>query len=576
MSLRAVFAGAAAAALTACAAGQALATTSVTLYAEASGGSGSSSCQSGQPVCTLGQAITQAQTLSGDAVTIELAAGTYASSDYDIDAGTLSSLTLTGAGDTATVLDGAGVDIPLETNVSYDVTVESLGLQHGNASASTEGAELWQRGSGETTLEHAIVNGGTGASGGGLVEGYDSGGVEVIDSTLENGASINGVELLGSGEGSIIGSTLTGFSGSGLGVYTGGTSGVSISDSTFTNSNIAIYDYSTGNDDSGFSTFQGNSDDLVTGSAVSESMAATSDILADSCNFAGTALDDTGYNVGASGCVSGVHDRYGLSAGQIGLGSLAANGGPTQTEAIGSSSQAYDFVPAGDCTTGTDQRGIGVPQPGASACDSGAYQYGPPTLSYATPASGLPGSSVTLTGTNLIGVTSVTVDGVAATITAQSDSQITLTIPAVAAGSTSIAASGPDGAAMTAFTVSSPAPPPAPVLGLSGFAVAKHKGSASVGVSCSDAACSGSLTLTTTKRKTFERHGHKHHRTVTVKLASAAYSLSAGQSATVTLKLDAAGRRDVKRASHKRPLALTLTAENAAGTVVSTLHPKLT
>jgi IPT/TIG domain len=574
VSLRAVFVGAASAALAAlatCAAGSALATTSVTLYAEASNGSGSSSCQSGQAVCTLGQAIAQAEALSGDAVTIDLAAGTYESSDYDVDSGSLSSLTLAGAGDASTILDGAGTNIPLETDVAYDVTVENLALQHGNAGASTEGAELWQRGAGETTIENAIVNGGTGPSGSALVEAYMSGGLQVIDTTIENGASVDGVVLVGSEEASIIGSTFTNFSGSGLGVYTADTTGASISDSTFTNSNIAIFDDSTGDDDIGFSTFQGNSYDLDM-SGAGETMAATSDIFADSCSFTGSSLTDSGYNVAASGCVSGVHDRYGLSAAQIGLGSLAANGGPTQTEAIGSSSQAYDFVPAGDCTTGTDQRGIGVPQSGASGCDAGAYQYGPPELSYATPSSGLPGSSVTLTGVNLIGVTSVSVNGVAATITAQSDSQITITIPAVAAGASTIAAHGPDGSATTAFTVSSP---PSPLVTLSGLSVAKRKGTATVTVSCADAACAGSLSLTTTKRKSFKRHGHKHHRLVSVTLASASYSLTVGQSAPITLTLDAAGRRAAKHASRKHPLALKLVAKNAAGTILFTLSSKL-
>jgi large repetitive protein len=80
-------------------------------------------------------------------------------------------------------------------------------------------------------------------------------------------------------------------------------------------------------------------------------------------------------------------------------------------------------MPAGFCDS-TDQRGIARPQPGSDDCDVGAYQYAPPTLSSASPGSGLVGSSVTLTGTNLIGVTGITLAGAAATVTAHSDTSM--------------------------------------------------------------------------------------------------------------------------------------------------------
>ena len=63
--------------------------------------------------------------------------------------------------------------------------------------------------------------------------------------------------------------------------------------------------------------------------------------------------------------------------GGINLNSLADNGGPTQTMALGSDSAAIDYVPisAGLCPA-TDQRGFPRPDDGESACDVGAYESG--------------------------------------------------------------------------------------------------------------------------------------------------------------------------------------------------------
>ncbi len=61
-----------------------------------------------------------------------------------------------------------------------------------------------------------------------------------------------------------------------------------------------------------------------------------------------------------------------------GLGPLAANGGPTQTEALLPGSSAIDHGDTTGCP-GTDQRG--VTRPAGSACDVGAYEYAPPTTS---------------------------------------------------------------------------------------------------------------------------------------------------------------------------------------------------
>jgi hypothetical protein len=68
-----------------------------------------------------------------------------------------------------------------------------------------------------------------------------------------------------------------------------------------------------------------------------------------------------------------------LASGDPMLGSLADNGGPTQTIALQAGSAAIDQIPAtGAGCPQTDQRGVPRPQPAGGECDIGAYEYAPP------------------------------------------------------------------------------------------------------------------------------------------------------------------------------------------------------
>ena len=88
------------------------------------------------------------------------------------------------------------------------------------------------------------------------------------------------------------------------------------------------------------------------------------------------------------------------------------------------------------------------------------YTYNAPTLSSVSPTSGLAGSSATLTGTNfIVGTTTCSVSGTAATCTASSTTSATITIPSIAAGAKTISVSTYGGTSGTvAFTVTVPAP----------------------------------------------------------------------------------------------------------------------
>jgi hypothetical protein len=92
-------------------------------------------------------------------------------------------------------------------------------------------------------------------------------------------------------------------------------------------------------------------------------------------NCSGTIVDDN-FNLvfGDNSCPGTAADPK--------LGSLASNGGPTQTLALQTGSAAIDEVPIMNCPVHTDQRGINRPQ--GTVCDAGSYEFAPPSVGGAT------------------------------------------------------------------------------------------------------------------------------------------------------------------------------------------------
>src|SRR5207253_111649 len=110
-------------------------------------------------------------------------------------------------------------------------------------------------------------------------------------------------------------------------------------------------------------------------------------------------------------------------------------------------------VPAG-ATTGP----LSVTTPGGTATSASSFTVvSPPTIASFTPTSGPVGTSVTISGTNFTGATSVTFNGVGATFTVTSGTAIRATVPAGATtGPLSVTTPGGTATSASAFAVLNP------------------------------------------------------------------------------------------------------------------------
>jgi hypothetical protein len=91
-------------------------------------------------------------------------------------------------------------------------------------------------------------------------------------------------------------------------------------------------------------------------------------------------LVSNGYNIESPGNTCGFDqtgDLVNITEGQLDLGELADNGGPTMTHALGTGSVAIDHIPAVDCEVTEDQRGEPRPETGGTMCDVGAFEVQP-------------------------------------------------------------------------------------------------------------------------------------------------------------------------------------------------------
>ena len=139
-----------------------------------------------------------------------------------------------------------------------------------------------------------------------------------------------------------------------------------------------------------------------------------------SCVYASATLTDQGYNVADDAtCFGGGSGNVSSTAAAIGLGSLAPNGGPTQTMAITSGSSAYHAIAAAKCPA-TDQRGHPRLAVSTTFCDAGAFEVDGATIPITVTVNGSQtygSSSPTLTDTVSGGSVTGTVSCTGLTVT---------------------------------------------------------------------------------------------------------------------------------------------------------------
>ena len=265
-------------------------------------------------------------------------------------------------------------------------------------------------------------------------------------------------------------------------------------------------------------------------------------------------VTDQGGNVefGDTSCPSGfLHADPRLSP-------LGSHGGPTQTIALQPGSPAIHHVTT--CVLGSDQRGVARPL--GSACDSGAYEVAPPSLSGIS-AGGLTTTSATIAAAanpNLQDATVVVNYGPTSSYgssTAPQDlgsgnapAPFTATLGGLAPGATyhyDVVATNADGRTTSSDRVFTTLPPLS-----ASIARTSTTGSAlSLTIACAGGSgpgqCAGDIRLTSRAApKKTHGAGSRHQKQGAGKLltvASGSYDVNSGSSVTVKVKLNRTGQK---------------------------------
>lgn len=475
----------------------------------------------------------------------------------------------------------------------------------------------------------------TDAGDGGAIDSGDFGGTGILgvtDSTFEgnaaaheDGGAIDSGDEGGNGILTVTGSTLAGNTSGidGGAVDNGDRHGdgtATVLDSTFAGNTAPGYeggaidngdDGGTGNLTAVYSTFSGNtasptppaSQGATIANAATSGSGTTylaADVLDGSCWQAGGSWVDDGFNVSTSstclGDPAGAGDAP-VSSAAAELGSLADNGGTTQTMELLTGNASIGLIPQGTsltvhdgatnptvaCPVASDQRGDASASSGG--CDAGAVQYAAQSVSFTSTAptrATAGGTSYTPTASSTSGLSvSYALDpnttNSACSVsgdTVSFDHAGTCVIDAIGSGTTNFAAAKAQqtipvaGAPSTGTTTTTSATTtttpgtttttpgtttiPSPLVRVLAGSGKVSNSRLSVRLSCSAAACAGVVKIELTTVMTV-RHGKKSVRKqITVVLGSGHFSLATGRTSTVEVGLNATGRHDLTTARDHR------------------------
>jgi len=301
-------------------------------------------------------------------------------------------LQLLGPGAGQITISGGGTYRVFYVDTGVSVTLSALTIGDG-LSAGFGGAI---RNLGDLVVDSCVIRDSDAVTGGGI----SNEGVLTVLRSLVTGNSASfaggGIENF-EGSVSVVESTIAGNSAEvGGGIEnardTGATPILSVINSTISG-NTAV-DFGSGEDNFGggidnfegeatllFSTITNNSAQFGGGVLNEGDFAARNSLVAgnpaggDCDNDFGTSFDASGDNRATDASCPGFVTA---TAGELALGALTDNGGPTPTHALGEGSVAID--PVADCTdfsettpVGNDQRG--EPRPSGAACDTGAFEF---------------------------------------------------------------------------------------------------------------------------------------------------------------------------------------------------------
>ncbi|PWT88229.1 MAG: hypothetical protein C5B54_10955 [Acidobacteria bacterium] len=237
-------------------------------------------------------------------------------------------------------------------------------------------------GVGTVTISNSTISGNSSVSNGGGGIYNSSATVTVTNTTISGNSAFAGAGIDNTGTLTIVSSTISGNTAATDigGISNGGT--VTITNSTISGNSSpngvgAIFNNGTASIAN--STISNNTASGVGGIAVANksggtfNMSGTIVAVQAAGNDCAGAINDLGYNLesGTSCGFTSVTSQQNVTAAQLNLGSLANNGGPTQTHALLAGSVAIDAGSA-NCGVNTDQRGL--PRPVKGHCDIGAFE----------------------------------------------------------------------------------------------------------------------------------------------------------------------------------------------------------